>query len=219
MVTQPATGSPTAVTHRRLPQNVACGFLALRSSDDGSQHCVLLQPCIGQAELWTLAFAAVLSRPVDMTGMFLSLHRGPLPPCGWRSCCPRSVHRLLAASPWNGLSPSPRTLRQSDGPGVIRSSSLRQLGRPSKPRLHPWALPCSPTIRCPQAVGTHPGSIAAASPERLPRCCLPRRGSGSAPAHPINFGALSPIPWCSGLRAPCLRFAVCVTAPDARLGT
>jgi hypothetical protein len=27
------TGSPTAVTHRRLPQNVACGFLALRSSD------------------------------------------------------------------------------------------------------------------------------------------------------------------------------------------
>src|SRR5262249_21481509 len=41
------TGSPTAVTHRRLPQNVACGFLALRSSDDDSQHGVLLQPCIG----------------------------------------------------------------------------------------------------------------------------------------------------------------------------
>ena len=151
--------------------------------------------------------------------MFLSLPRGPLPPFGWRSWCPRSVHRLLAASPCHGLSPSPSTLSQSDCPGGIRSSSLRQLVRPSKPRVHPWALPCAPTIRGPHAVGTHPGSIAAASPERLPRCCLPRRGSGSAPSHPINCGALSPMHWGSGLRAPCLRFAVCVTAPDARLGT
>ena len=49
-----STGSPTAVTHRRLPQNVACGFLALRSSDDDSQHRVLLQSRIRQAELRTL---------------------------------------------------------------------------------------------------------------------------------------------------------------------
>src|SRR5262250_448783 len=48
------TGSPTAVTHRRLPQNVACGFPALRSSDDDSQHSVLLQSRIRQAELRTL---------------------------------------------------------------------------------------------------------------------------------------------------------------------
>ena len=68
-------------------------------------------------------------------------------------------------------------------------------------------------------LGTHPGSLAAASPERLPRCCLPRRGSGSAPSHPINCGALSPMHWGSGLRAPGLCFAGCVTAPDARLGT
>jgi hypothetical protein len=52
--TIPRTGSPTAVTHRRLPQNVACGFLALRSSDDDSQHSILLQSRIRQTELRTL---------------------------------------------------------------------------------------------------------------------------------------------------------------------
>jgi hypothetical protein len=34
-----ATGSPEAIAHPRLPQNVACGFPALRSSAVGSQHC------------------------------------------------------------------------------------------------------------------------------------------------------------------------------------
>jgi hypothetical protein len=48
------TGSPEAVTRLQLPQIVACGFPALRSSEDASQHCVLLQPRIGQAELRTL---------------------------------------------------------------------------------------------------------------------------------------------------------------------
>jgi hypothetical protein len=32
------TGSPEAVTRLRLPQNAACGFPALRSSEVGSQH-------------------------------------------------------------------------------------------------------------------------------------------------------------------------------------
>ena len=32
------TGSPEAVTRLRLPQNVACGFTALRSSTADSQH-------------------------------------------------------------------------------------------------------------------------------------------------------------------------------------
>src|SRR5215831_13127983 len=54
------TGSPTAVTHRRLPQNVACGFPALRSSDDDLQHRVLLQPRIRQAELRTLEWISPL---------------------------------------------------------------------------------------------------------------------------------------------------------------
>jgi len=39
-----STESPTAVTHCQLPQNVACGFPALRYPDDESQHDVLLQP-------------------------------------------------------------------------------------------------------------------------------------------------------------------------------
>ena len=38
----PQTGSPEAVTRVRLPQNVACGFPALRSSNDDSQHNILL---------------------------------------------------------------------------------------------------------------------------------------------------------------------------------
>ena len=33
------TGSPEAVARPRFPQNVACGFPALRCSEDGSQHC------------------------------------------------------------------------------------------------------------------------------------------------------------------------------------
>jgi len=32
------TGSPEAVARPRFPQNVACRFPALRSSEDGSQH-------------------------------------------------------------------------------------------------------------------------------------------------------------------------------------
>ena len=78
------------------------------------------------------------------------------------------MHHLLAASPCNGLSPSPSTLRQSDCPGVIRSSSLCPLVRPSKPRLHPWALPCSYTIRETHAVGTHPASLTLAATAVLP---------------------------------------------------
>ena len=35
--------SPEAVARLRLPQNVACGFPALRSSKIGSQHCDRLQ--------------------------------------------------------------------------------------------------------------------------------------------------------------------------------
>jgi len=33
------TGSPEAVARPRFPQNVACRFPALRSSEDDSQHC------------------------------------------------------------------------------------------------------------------------------------------------------------------------------------
>ena len=45
------TGSAEAVTRLRLPQIVACGFPALRSSGVGSQHYESLQRPIGQPQL------------------------------------------------------------------------------------------------------------------------------------------------------------------------
>jgi hypothetical protein len=78
---------------------------------------------------------------------------------------------LLAASPCHGLSPAPRTLSQSDCPGVIRSSSRCPLVRPSKPRWHPWALPCAytPCNACRgYAPRKHPTSLAVAATRVLP---------------------------------------------------
>src|ERR1700730_2658149 len=45
------TGSPEAVARPRVPQNVACGFTAPRSSTVGSQHCKRLQLPIREAQL------------------------------------------------------------------------------------------------------------------------------------------------------------------------
>src|SRR5262245_30442377 len=77
------TGSPTAVTHRRLPQNVACGFPALRSSDDDSQHRVLLQSRIWQTELRTLEWILPLDGQESLPPHFALLtatteHRAPV---------------------------------------------------------------------------------------------------------------------------------------------
>ena len=47
------TGSPEAVARLRLPQNVACGFAALRSSAVDSQHCKSLQLRVTEAQLWS----------------------------------------------------------------------------------------------------------------------------------------------------------------------
>ena len=44
------TGSPGAVARPRLPQNVACGFPAPRSSTVGSQHREALQGPIGKMQ-------------------------------------------------------------------------------------------------------------------------------------------------------------------------
>src|SRR6185295_2554217 len=48
-----ATGWPEAVAHLRLPQNVACSFPALRSSNVASQHCDRLQLPIREIQLWS----------------------------------------------------------------------------------------------------------------------------------------------------------------------
>ncbi len=47
------TGSPEAATRLRLPQNVACGFPALRSSEIDSQHCDGLKLLIGKQKPWS----------------------------------------------------------------------------------------------------------------------------------------------------------------------
>jgi len=47
-----STGSPEAVARLRFPQNVACGFPALRSSAGDSQHCKSLQLRVREAQLW-----------------------------------------------------------------------------------------------------------------------------------------------------------------------
>ena len=53
--TRPVTGSPEAVTRLRLPQNVACGFPALRSSERDSQHSECLEELpIWQGQAWSL---------------------------------------------------------------------------------------------------------------------------------------------------------------------
>ena len=47
------TGWPEAVARLRLPQNVACGFTALRSSAVDSQHRKSLQLRVTEAQLWS----------------------------------------------------------------------------------------------------------------------------------------------------------------------
>jgi hypothetical protein len=51
---RPNTGWPEAVTRLRLPQNVACGFLALRSSERDSQHSECLKLPVWQGQAWSL---------------------------------------------------------------------------------------------------------------------------------------------------------------------
>src|ERR1700750_1382085 len=65
-ITGRPTGSSEAVTRLRLPQNVVCGFPALRSSGIVSQHCKSLQRPIGQPQLW-LQQRDPLFEPVEVS--------------------------------------------------------------------------------------------------------------------------------------------------------
>jgi len=51
---RPLTGWPEAVTRLRLPQNVACGFPALRSSERVSQHSECLELPVWKSQAWSL---------------------------------------------------------------------------------------------------------------------------------------------------------------------
>ena len=116
-----------------------------------------------------------------MTGVFLSLYRGPLPPIVWRPCCPQSVHHLLAASPCKRLSLSRSTPSQSDCPQVVRPSSLHRLVQPytlalsSAPR-EPAGSPLFPYTPLHACCGYAPRKHSPASHSRLRWFCLPRRG-------------------------------------------
>ncbi len=58
----PATGWPEAVTRLRLPQNVACGFPALRSSERDSQHSECLELPIWRGQAWSLQRSPCLDK-------------------------------------------------------------------------------------------------------------------------------------------------------------
>ena len=60
-----STGWPEAVAHPRLPQNVACGFAALRSSDVGSQYGEILQLPVGEIQLWPQQ-RKLISDPIEL---------------------------------------------------------------------------------------------------------------------------------------------------------
>src|ERR1051326_6500842 len=128
-----------------------------------------------------------------MTGVFLSLHRGPLPPFVWRSCCPRSVHHLLAASPCHGLSPSPSTISQSDCPWVFRFSSLFSLSNPTSlacPRG--LSLVRIPSVARMLWVRTQDASQRP-RPSGFRDSAFPAGAGGSAASRSFYFGAIYPV--------------------------
>src|ERR1019366_7582797 len=93
---QPNTGSPEAVARLRFPQNVACGFTALRSSAVGSQLSLL---SVQVSFPWS---ADLLSEYKAVT------------PVEWSPCRPRTIQLPLTASPCSRLSRPRSTVSQSD---------------------------------------------------------------------------------------------------------
>ena len=126
------TGSPEAVTRPRLPQNVACGFPALRSSEVGSQHGDRLWFRVRKEQLWSPNRFRCYPFESHCHGWrFFSLHRRPIPPIVWSPCCPRTGR----------LSRPRSTISQSDFRQVIGSSSPCRLVGPYKLRLNLTDLP------------------------------------------------------------------------------
>src|SRR5215831_18241427 len=106
------TGSSEAVARLRLPQNVACGFTALRSSIGGSQHSLLF---------------AQVSFPWSADLLF-ELNAGS--PVAWSPCFPRTIHLPLTASPCGRLSRPRSTISQYDFHSVVRPPSPCRLVGP-----------------------------------------------------------------------------------------
>src|SRR5215472_1999588 len=117
------TGSSEAVARLRLPQNVACGFTALRSSIGGSQFSLLF---VQVSFPWSadLLFAEKAVSPVE-----------------WSPCCPRTIRLQLTASPCGRLSRPPSTISQYDFHSVVRPPSPCRLVGPYKLAFEPNGSP------------------------------------------------------------------------------
>src|SRR5713226_10171783 len=117
------TGSPKAVARPRLPQNVACGFPAPRSSAVGSQLSLL---SVQVSFPWS---ADLLSEWKAVT------------PVAWSPCRPRTIQLPLTTSPCSRLSRPLSTISQSYFHPVIRPFSPLRLGRSYKLAPEPYGSP------------------------------------------------------------------------------
>src|SRR6266849_2046856 len=195
------TGSPEAVARPRLPQNVACGFPAPRSSAVGSQLSLL---SVQVSFPWS---ADLLSEWKAVT------------PVAWSPCRPRTIQLPLTASPCGRLSRPRSTISQYDFHPVIRPFSPLRLGRSYKLAPEPdgsllfTLLPLVACWRYEPREHLRPLAIARAA---IPPSPLSDRVGYS---DHDRFRGYVPVHCRSGLQPPCLRFATAVTGRHARLGT
>lgn len=137
----------------------------------------------------------------------------------WSSCCPRTIHTTLAASPCARLSRARSTISQSDFRQAIRPSSLCSLVRPYKFPLSPTDLPCSHACLRAHADGTNPGSTPGHSPRRILEFRLPHWEIGSATSTTFDFGAIFPFTVVSAYTLPVYASQCPLPVHHARLGT
>ena len=138
-------------------------------------------------------------------------------PFAWRPCCLRTIQRPLAASPCGRLSRPRSTISQSDFRQVIGSFSPCRLVGPYKRCLNLTDLPCSH--------GTLLAACRRYKPRKHPRTlAFARPGTSSSPLRDKvdyfnhdRFRGYVSVHSRSGLRPPCLRFAMSVAGPHARL--
>src|SRR5713226_794390 len=195
------TGSPKAVARPRLPQNVACGFPAPRSSAVGSQLSLL---SVQVSFPWS---ADLLSEWKAVT------------PVAWSPCRPRTIQLPLTASPCSRLSRPQSTISQSDIHPVIRPFSPLRLGRSYRLAPEPDGSPLFallPLVACWRyEPREHLRPLAIARAAIPPSPLRDRVGYSDHD----RFRGYVPVHCRSGLQPPCLRFAAAVTGRHARLGT
>src|SRR6202790_5665575 len=191
-------GSPEAVARPRLPQNVACGFPAPRSSAVGSQLSLLSVQV-------SFPWSADLQKAVT--------------PVAWSPCRPRTIQLPLTASPCSRLSRPRSTISQSDFHPVIRPFSPLRLGRSYRTSSETHRSPLFallPLVTCWRyEPREHLRPLAIARAAIPPSPLRDRVGYSDHD----RFRGYVPVHCRSGLQPPCLRFATAVTGRHARLGS